>query len=80
MISARCVEILLRVFAATIRVSRSEGNARLLLALTLLATGCGSLLSAQPACELHPALVASDVGEDLAAARLSKAFFLEIDW
>src|SRR5512132_2209710 len=39
--------------------SRSEGNARLLLALTLLATGCGSLLSARPACERNPALVAS---------------------
>jgi hypothetical protein len=34
-----------------------KGNASLLLALTLLATGCGSLLSARPACERNPALV-----------------------
>jgi hypothetical protein len=61
-ISARCVEILLRAFAAIIRacIHISEGNARLLLALTLLATGCGSLLSARPACERNPALAAVD--------------------
>ena len=34
-----------------------KGNTSLLLALTLLATGCGSLLSARPACERNPALV-----------------------
>lgn len=34
-----------------------KGNAPLLLAPALLATGCGSLLSAQPACERNPALV-----------------------
>ena len=33
-----------------------KGNARLLAALTLLATGCGPLLSTQPACERNPAL------------------------
>jgi hypothetical protein len=36
-----------------------KGNARLLPALTLLATGCGLLLTARPACERNPALVAS---------------------
>jgi hypothetical protein len=32
---------------------------QLVLALTLLATGCGSLLSARPACERNPELVAA---------------------
>jgi hypothetical protein len=32
-------------------------HAPVLLALTLLATGCGPLLLARPACELSPALV-----------------------
>jgi hypothetical protein len=36
-----------------------KGNARLLPALTLLATGCGPLLSTRPACERNPALVAA---------------------
>lgn len=36
-----------------------KGNAPLLLALTLLATGCGSLLSARSACERNPTRVAA---------------------
>jgi hypothetical protein len=36
-----------------------KGDAPVLLALTLLTTGCGSLLSARPACERNPALVAA---------------------
>ena len=36
-----------------------KGNAPLLLALALLATGCGPLLSVRPACERNPALVAA---------------------
>ena len=55
------VEIRLCAFAAPmlalIRVLK--GSASLLLALALLATGCGPLLSARPACERNPALVAA---------------------
>jgi hypothetical protein len=36
-----------------------KGNAPLLLALALLATGCGPLLFVRPACERDPALVAA---------------------
>jgi hypothetical protein len=42
---------------ALIRVLK--GSASLLLALALLATGCGPLLSVRPACERNPALVAA---------------------
>lgn len=47
-----------------------KGNAPLVLALTLLASGCGSLLCARPSCERNPALVA--------AADWSTADLLEI--